>query len=113
MTCECTDALVHEALKPIGCETLHSGIEQLKVLTDKYEFIHQARSLGLKVPKTFRITNRNQILNCDFSKEKRKFILKRLQYDCIIRTNMIQIPCQTHEETVKYVNSLVINEYYP
>jgi len=46
------------------------------MLDDKFAFAEKARSLSLSVPKSFKITAPEQVLNFDFSNEKNKYILK-------------------------------------
>lgn len=110
---ECLDGLVKQALIPLNCQTLHADFEQVQMLSNKQKFIDYAQSRGLNVPKSFYITDPNQILSFDFSQEKRSFILKSLRYNTIARTNLVQIPRPTRKETIAYVNSLIINEQYP
>lgn len=110
---ECVDALVKEALEALNCETVHADIEQVHMLSDKYAFIDRARSLGLTVPKSYKITDPEQVLAFDFSKEKCQFILKRIEYDFATRTSLVKLPCENRERMSAYVNSLVINEHYP
>lgn len=110
---ECLDALVKEALLPYNCQTIHGDIEQLKMLSDKYAFTECARSLGLTVPKGYKITDPQQVLDFDFAKESCQFILKRLQYDSRTRTNLVKLPCESRTAMVAYLNSLTINDQDP
>lgn len=110
---ECLDARVKQTLLSYNCQTLHGDFEQLQMLSNKQTFIDYAHSLGLTVPKTFQITDRNQILTFDFSQEKRPFILKSVKYNSIARTNLIKIPCETREKTIEYIQSLPIDENSP
>ena len=110
---ECLDARVKQALLPFNCQTLHGDIEQLQILSNKQKFIDYARSRGLTVPKTYYITDRNQVLTYDLSKEKRSFILKSLTYNPTARANLVKIPCETREKTLEYINSLTIDENSP
>ena len=112
-TTECLDALVKQALRPLNCHTFHGDIEQLAMLSDKYEFINKARSLGLTVPKSLKITHPSQVLNFDFSREKRQFILKPIVYNSFHRDHLTKLPRATREKTVDYVNSLLISEECP
>ena len=112
-TTECIDAVIKQALLPFNCETIHGDVEQLKMLSDKSAFIDRARALGLTAPKSSRITDPQQVLTFDFSAEKRQFILKSLKYDSVARSNLVKLPCATRQQTVDYVNSLVINESSP
>ena len=95
------------------CEVFHFDVETTKMLDDKFAFSEQARSLGLSVPKSFKITDPEQILNFDFSPETRKYILKSIPYDSIRRLNLTKLPCDTPEETAAFVKSLPISEEKP
>ena len=110
---ECLDGLIKQALIPFHCQTLHADFEQLQMLSNKQKFTDYARSCGLNVPKSFYITDPNQILTFDFSQEKRSFILKSLHYNSVARTNLVQLPCATRKQTIEYINSLIINEQSP
>lgn len=95
------------------CEVFHFDADITKMLDDKFAFSEQARSLGLSVPKSFKITNPEQILNFDFSNETRKYILKSIPYDSVRRLNMTKLPCDTPEETAAFVKTLPISEEKP
>jgi predicted ATP-grasp superfamily ATP-dependent carboligase len=112
-TTECLDALVKNALKPLNCETIHGNVEQLDMLSNKYAFIDRSRSLGLTVPKSLRITDPKQVLNFDFSQEKRPFILKPIAYNSHQRDHLVKLPCETREKTADYIANLKINEECP
>jgi len=47
-----------------------------EMLDDKFAFAEIARSFSLSVPKSFKITAPEQVLNFDFSNEKNKYISK-------------------------------------
>ncbi|CAF0928601.1 unnamed protein product [Adineta ricciae] len=110
---ERVDARIREVLLQFNCETFHGTVEQLDMLSDKCAFIDQARSFGLTVPKSYRITDRQQVLDFDFSKEKHEFILKSIAYDSISRLNLRKLPCHTRQETIDYVSSLPIGKDSP
>lgn len=95
------------------CEVFHFDADITKMLDDKFAFSEKARSLGLSVPKSFKITAPEQILNFDFSNETRKYILKSIPYDSVRRLNMTKLPCDTPEETAAFVKSLPISEEKP
>lgn len=95
------------------CEVLHFDAEVTKMLDDKFAFAEKARSLGLSVPKSFRITNPEQILNFDFTSETRKYILKSIPYDSVRRLNLTKLPCDTYAEMEVFVKSLPIGEETP
>jgi predicted ATP-grasp superfamily ATP-dependent carboligase len=95
------------------CEVFHFDPEVTKMLDDKFAFAEKARSLSLSVPKSFKITTPEQVLNFDFSNEKRKYILKSIPYDSVLRLNMTLLPCDTPEQTAAFVKSLPISEEKP
>ena len=95
------------------CEVFHFDADITRMLDDKYAFAETARSLSLSVPKSFKITNPQQVLDFDFSNEKRKYILKSIPYDSVRRLNLTKLPCDTPEETAAFVNSLPISEEKP
>lgn len=95
------------------CEVFHFDADITKMLDDKFAFSEKARSLGLSVPKSFKITNPEQILNFDFSNETRKYILKSIPYDSVRRLNLTKLPCDTPEETAAFVKTLPISEEKP
>ncbi|MGJ5672608.1 MAG: ATP-grasp domain-containing protein [Nostochopsis sp.] len=102
--------------KPIlskSCEIFHCDADVTQMLDDKYAFAEKARSLGLSVPKSFKITDPEQILNFDFSQEKRKYILKSIPYDSVRRLDLTKLPCETPQATVDFVNSLPISPQKP
>lgn len=95
------------------CEVFHFDAEVTKMLDDKFAFAEIARTLNLSVPKSFQITNPQQILDFDFSKEKRQYILKSIPYDSVRRLDLTKLPCATPEETAAFVNSLPISPEKP
>lgn len=95
------------------CLVFHFDADVTQMLDDKFAFTEKARSLGLSVPKAYRITDPQQVLNFDFSNETRKYILKSIPYDSVRRLNMTKLPCDTKEETAAFVNSLPISAEKP
>jgi predicted ATP-grasp superfamily ATP-dependent carboligase len=95
------------------CEICHFDAEITQTLDDKFAFVERARSLSLSVPKSFRITSPEQVLNFDFSHETRKYILKSIPYDSNRRLNLTKLPCDTPEKTAAFVSSLPISEQKP
>jgi predicted ATP-grasp superfamily ATP-dependent carboligase len=95
------------------CEVFHFDADVTEMLDDKFAFAEKARSLNLSVPKSIKITNPEQVINFDFSNEKRKYILKSIPYDSVRRLDMTKLPCETPEETAAFVKSLPISEDKP
>ncbi|WP_138500198.1 ATP-grasp domain-containing protein [Nostoc sp. PA-18-2419] len=91
------------------CEVFHFDADITQKLDDKFELAETARSLGLSVPKSFKITSAEQVLNFDFSGESRKYILKSIPYDSVRRLDLTKLPCATPEETAAFVKSLPIS----
>jgi predicted ATP-grasp superfamily ATP-dependent carboligase len=98
---------------PDCVEFFHFDGDVTKILDDKFAFAETARSFGLSVPKSFKITDPEQVLNFDFSQEKRKYILKSIPYDQVRRLNLTKLPCDTRSETAAFVKSLPISEENP
>ena len=111
--CECADSLIKKALLPLNCETIQGDLEELQMLSDKFAFAAQARAFGLTAPKTFKITDPKQVLEFDFSKEPRRFILKSLVDNNITRWDLVKLPCPNRQQMIDYLNALTISEEYP
>ena len=95
------------------CEVFHFDPDVTQLLDDKFAFAQKAREFGLSVPKSFKITDPQQVIDFDFSQEKRKYILKSIPYDSVRRLNLTKLPCETPAETAAFVNSLPISEEKP
>ncbi|MGB6298424.1 MAG: ATP-grasp domain-containing protein [Rivularia sp. (in: cyanobacteria)] len=106
------DALAKATLSE-HCEVFHIDAATCEMLDDKFAFSEKARSFGLSVPKSFKITNPEQVLNFDFSGETRKYILKSIPYDSVRRLDLTKLPCDTPEETEAFVRSLPITPQKP
>ncbi len=106
------DSLAKPALA--GCsQVFHFDAEVTKMLDDKFAFAQTAQSYSLSVPKSYKITHPQQVLNFDFSSEQHKYILKSICYDSVRRLNLTKLPCNTYAETEAFVNSLPISEDSP
>jgi predicted ATP-grasp superfamily ATP-dependent carboligase len=106
------DAVAQEVLAPY-CTTMHVDVETLQRLDDKYEFATAAQALGLRAPKSYRITNPQQVIDFDFSNSQRPYILKSIPYDSIRRLNLTRLPCATPAQTAAFVRSLPISIQQP
>ncbi len=106
------DAKVQDVLSP-HCTVMHVDVEMLERLDDKYTFATDAQALGLRVPKSYRITDPQQVIDFDFSGEQRKYIIKSIPYDSVRRLDLTKLPCDTPEETAAFVKSLPISERKP
>ncbi|MBD2305531.1 ATP-grasp domain-containing protein [Chroococcidiopsis sp. FACHB-1243] len=95
------------------CEVFHFDAEVTQMLDDKHDFAEKARSLGLSVPKSFKITHPEQVINFDFSNAERPYILKSIPYDSVRRLNLTKLPCATQVEIAAFVNSLPISPEKP
>jgi predicted ATP-grasp superfamily ATP-dependent carboligase len=95
------------------CTVMHVDVETLQRLDDKYEFATAAEALGLRVPKSYRITNPQQVIDFDFSDAQRPYIIKSIPYDSVRRLDLTKLPCKTPAETAAFVNSLPISESKP
>ena len=95
------------------CEVFHFDAESVKILDDKFEFAQKAQFFGLSVPKSFKITDPQQVLDFDFTHEKHPYILKSIPYDSVRRLDLTKLPCPNRAETEAFVKSLPISEEKP
>lgn len=106
------DAAVKKILSE-HCTVMHVDVETLQRLDDKYQFATAAGRLGLRVPKSYRITNPQQVIDFDFTGQERPYIIKSIPYDSVRRLDLTQLPCDTPAETAAFVKSLPISESKP
>lgn len=103
------DSLAGERLSS-DCEVIHFPPEITLMLDNKFKLCEQARVLGLSAPKAFLITDRQQILDFDFTRDRRSYILKSIQYNSVSRLDLTQLPCSNLQE---YVEKLPIRPDNP
>ena len=101
------DALAKEAF-PSSCQVIHPDPSTLRQLDDKFAFASLAESLNLRAPKSFKITDPQQVLTFDFSLYNRPFILKSIRYDAVRRLDLTHLPLSTPEATAAFVGQLPI-----
>jgi hypothetical protein len=67
--------------------------ETLQRLDDKYEFAAAAEALGLRVPKSYRITNPQQVIDFDFSDAQRPIYYQKysLRFYSEVRPNEVTL----------------------
>ena len=103
-------------VKPVlaeHCEVLHFDIEITEMLDNKFTFMEKAKTFGLTVPKSFLITNAQQILDFDFVKDGSQYILKSIPYDSVRRLNMTKLPMKSAEDMSQFVKNLPISTEKP
>ena len=119
-------------VKPIlaeHCEVLHFDLKITEMLDNKFTFIEKAKSFGLTVPKSFLITNPEQVLDFDFAADGSdrllrrettepavtvgQYILKSIPYDSVRRLNMTKLPMDSIPEMEQFVKELPINPEQP
>ncbi|KAK9712603.1 hypothetical protein K7432_007046 [Basidiobolus ranarum] len=110
----------HESLaKPFlekYCEVFHFDYETCKMLDDKMLFNEKARSIGLSVPQSFLITDRQQVLDFNFNSEDskgRQYILKSIKYDAEARLNLTKLPLAKEENLLAFLSKLRISKDNP
>ena len=106
------DAVVQHILSP-HCSVMHVDVDTLQRLDDKYTFAVAAESFGLRVPKSYLITDPQQVIDFDFTGATRKFIIKSIPYDSVRRLDLTKLPCGTIAETAAFVNTLPISKQKP
>jgi predicted ATP-grasp superfamily ATP-dependent carboligase len=95
------------------CDVMHVGPSQIELLDDKLQFSQIAETLGLAVPKSFLITDPEEVVHFDFSRERRSYIIKSIAYDSIRRLDLTRLPARTSEETAAFARSLPISKSNP
>lgn len=106
------DSSAIPSLSPF-CRVVHVEPDRIIDLDDKYKFAKKAEQLGLRIPKTLRITDPQQVVDFDFTEESRPFILKSIAYDAIRRLDLTRLPLETPEKTASFANSLPISTDNP
>ncbi len=95
------------------CTVMHLDVDTLQRLDDKYEFATIAQNLGLKAPKSYKITDPQQVIDFNFAGAQRQYILKSIPYDSIRRLDLTKLPCETPAQTAAFVKSLPISSDRP
>ena len=109
------DSLAVPLLAP-HCEVLHVQPDTILQLDDKFQFFQAAQRLQLRVPKSFLITDPEQVVAFDFSGEVRSYILKSIAYDPIRRLDLTQLPgnnAAAIAAMATFVRSLPISQNNP
>jgi predicted ATP-grasp superfamily ATP-dependent carboligase len=91
------------------CQVFQPSAEVVALLDNKYSFGKTAQEFGLRVPESYIITDRQQVIDFDFSRSVHSYILKSIKYDAVRRLNLTKLPCETKEKTIEFVNSLPIS----
>lgn len=107
------DADAVAALGAVGCEVVHLGPEDLRLVDDKAAFAEAAAAAGLAVPDSHRITDPRQVLDFDFAGRPGPYILKSIPYDPVRRLDLTRLPRPTRAETEMFVRSLPISPEQP
>jgi hypothetical protein len=95
------------------CEVVHVGPDTIEMLDDKFQFFQAAQRLNLAVPKSFLITDPEQVVQFDFSNELRPYILKSIAYDPVRRLDLTKLPAQSVQATAAFARSLPISKQNP
>ena len=95
------------------CEVLHVHPDTILQVDDKYQFFQAASRMQLAVPRSFLITDPEEVVRFDFSKETRQFILKSIAYDPVRRLDLTRLPAGSALETAEFARSLPISKGNP
>lgn len=101
------EADAHKVLDGI-CEVLHADPDTVRMVDDKVEFAAFARSLGLRVPDSHRITDARQIEEFDFP-PGREYILKRIAYNPVGRMDLTRLSSEAPDRNVEFARGLGIS----
>ncbi|MDY6804690.1 MAG: ATP-grasp domain-containing protein [Cyanobacteriota bacterium] len=97
----------------INCDCINFDPEITELLDNKFTFIEKVRSLGLSAPKSFLITEPEQVLNFDFAADGSKYIIKSIPYDSFHRLDLTKLPLASREEMEDFVKALPISKDKP
>ena len=106
------DSLAMPMLAP-HCEVMHVHPDTILKLDDKFQFFQAAKRLQLRVPKSFLITDPEQVVAFDFSGEVRSYILKSIAYDPIRRLDLTRLNANNAAATATFARSLPISQINP
>ncbi len=110
------DDAAARALLAARCDVVHVGAEHIDALDDKAAFAETASALGLPVPRTRRVTDHQQALDCDLLVQGgsgRPSVLKSIAYDPVHRLDLTPLPRPTPAETEAFVRSKPISQDNP
>ena len=105
------DADVGDLLRGF-CDVVHADAETVRMLDDKAQFSALARSLGLLVPDSHRITDPAQIDDFEFP-AGRSYILKRIAYNPVGRMDLTRLSADTPRRNAEFARTLNISEDDP
>lgn len=94
------------------CEVLHGSAALIATLDDKRDFSTLCTSLNLPVPECALITDPVDVERFDFA-PGRSYVLKRLAYNPVGRTDLTRLRRETPSENVAFARSLDISPSDP
>ncbi|MEP0909997.1 hypothetical protein NDI45_03565 [Leptolyngbya sp. GB1-A1] len=98
---------------PSSCEVFQFDTDLIRRLDDKYEFSQMANAIGLSVPRTFRITSPEQLLDFEFPSDSSRYIFKNIAYDAVHRLDMTQYPMASRQAAQAQLQGLPIRADNP
>lgn len=104
------DSTAKPLLTEAGCEVIHFDPDITAMLDNKYEFCKKAKELGLSVPKVFRFTAPQQVLDFDFKTDGSQYLIKSINYDSVRRLDLTKLP---FPEMENYIKTLPISKENP
>ena len=106
------DSLAKKLIAPF-CEGINFDPEVTQLLDNKFTFIEKVRELGLSAPKSFLITDPEQVLNFDFATDGSQYILKSIPYDSFHRLDLTKLPLASREKMAQFLEDLPISPEKP
>lgn len=94
------------------CDVVHGDARSVRLVDDKDQFSELARTFGVRVPDSRRITDVQQIADFDFPPE-REYILKRIAYNPVGRMDLTRLSRDTPDQNMAFARSLTIGEDDP
>ncbi|MEB3179396.1 MAG: ATP-grasp domain-containing protein [Nostocaceae cyanobacterium] len=94
------DSVAGTFLSPY-CEIIHFAPDITQMLDNKFTLCEKARSFGLSAPKSFLITDPQQVLDFDFAADGSQYILKSIRYNSVSRLDLTRFPFAGMADYVK------------
>jgi len=94
------------------CEVLHGSAALIAALDDKRDFSRLVAAMGLTAPDSVLVTDPRDVERFDFP-EGRTYLLKRLSYNPVGRTDLTRLRRDTPEHNAAFARSLDISPSQP
>lgn len=96
-----------------SCKAIQFDVPTTEKLHEKHSFINYTASLGLTVPETHVVTDRESVQRILAAAEGKKFIMKSIGLDDSSRGDMTLLPRPSTSETTKHLSRIRVSHKNP